>query len=249
MTTRPWEPPNAAGWRALGATMHVPDGALLASMVEWQPCFRIIASEYAGENLFDRLTGTADDSWGSADVDALRDIADLTNPSTEHSAEHTARVRPEDRVYGPGSGLIMAAFAFPGRPSRFSDGTSGVYYAARSRETAIAETCYHEARMLRGSGPCVTEKTVIEAALVADLVDIRGTHPAPAGVYDPINYAVGQQFGALIRQLDGDGIVYDAVRIPRGECVAVFRPRGLSNARPVAALRYHWDGSAVARVT
>jgi hypothetical protein len=67
-------------------------------------------------------------------------------------------------------------------------------------------------------------------------------------VYDPFDYTVGQQFGAMVRRLDGDGVVYDSVRWPRGECAAVFRPRALANAKAVAALTYHWDGTSVVRV-
>ena len=39
--------------------------------------------------------------------------------------------------------LIISAFSWPKRSSRFSDGSFGVYNAARMIETAIAETVYH----------------------------------------------------------------------------------------------------------
>ncbi len=209
----------------------------------------MIASEYVGVNLFDRLTSDA--AWSRDDEGrALREIADLTNSHVLHEAGRIELVRPEDRVYGPGSALIMASFAYPARPSRFSDGSSGgTYYAARTLETAIAETRYHETRTLRGSGPCVTEKTVIHAELDGALVDIRAGRARPAGVYDPDDYRTGQLFGGLVRELDGYGIVYDSVRHSTGECVAIFRPSVLHGARAVQTLSYHWDGDRVATVT
>lgn len=61
-----------------------------------------------------------------------------------------ALVAPEDRVAGPGSPPVMAAFTHtsPSCPSRFSDGSYGVYYAAKRLETAIEETKHHRARLL-----------------------------------------------------------------------------------------------------
>ena len=250
MTRRPWQPPGLRQLAALGVLLDTRDGPLEEDRVTWSPSHRVIASEYVGVNLFDRLTSEL--AWPRVDDEAraLREIADLTNSHVLHEAGRIEMVRPEDRVYGPGSSLIMASFAFPGRPSRFSDGSSGgTYYAARHLETAIAETRYHEARALRGSGPCVTEKTVIHAELDGTLVDIRAGRARPAGVYDPDDYRAGQMFGALVRELGGYGIVYDSVRHSTGECAGIFRPSVLRGARAVQTLSYHWDGTRVTRVT
>lgn len=215
---------------------------LQQSAISWDPCHRIIASEYAGENLFDRIADATE--W-----DDLREIADLTNPYVQNQAGQIDLVKPEDRVYGPGSGLIMAAFAWPGMPSRFSDGSRGTYYAADAEETAIAETRYHEAIFLTGSAPVVVENTLLHAALGATLVDIRLGCPAPANVYAPTQYQAGQSLGGLVRLLDGHGIVYSSVRRPGAECVAIFRPNALRNARVARTLEYEWDGNRIARVT
>ena len=57
---------------------------------------------------------------------------------------------PEERVSGPGATPVMAAFTHLNpEGSRFSDGTYGVYYAAHSLETAIAEVSHHRAVFLR----------------------------------------------------------------------------------------------------
>ena len=225
------------------------DGPLIENRVAWSPAHRVIASEYAGENLFDRLTTGIAYSRLDEEVRALREIADLTNSHALHEAGRIEMVRPEDRIFGPGSALIMASFAFPARASRFSDGSSGgTFYAALTLETAVAETRFHEERALRGSGPCVTEKTVIHADLDGVLVDIRAGNARPAGVYDPDDYRSGQLFGGLVRQLGGYGIVYDSVRHTGGECVGIFRPPVLSNARAARTLSYHWDGRRIVEV-
>ncbi|MBI2797487.1 MAG: RES family NAD+ phosphorylase [Gemmatimonadetes bacterium] len=227
MANRPWRPGKLASLAPLGLVIAAPGGALQQARVAWSPCHRLIAREYANENLFERLTANTSYAVLGDEVRALREIADLTNG-----------VRAE-------TGLIAAAFAFPGRPSRFSDGSRGAYYAARALETAIAEVAYHDARVLRGAGACVIEKSVIEATLDGTLVDIRGGRPAPAGVYHDTDYIVGQRLGGLVRELGGDGIAYDSVRHAGGACAAVFRAEVLRDARAVRTIRFAWDGMAL----
>lgn len=182
------------------------------------------------------------------ELEATQQIADLTNPHVQDILGEIELVPLADRIYGPGSGLIMAAFAFPGNPSRFSDGTRGTYYAASDRDTAIAESRYHDEIVLQGSAPCVVEKTVIETQLDATLVDVQRGRPCPPGIYDPNDYAAGQALGALVRRLEGFGVLYDSVRRPGGECAAVFRPPALTKAQAVQTLLYEWDGSRIVAV-
>lgn len=216
-------------------------GNIQEASVVWKESFRIIASEYAGENLFDRLAG--DD-----ELDDLRAIADLTSPHVLHAMGVVDLVKPGDRLYGLGAGFIMAAFAWPGKPSRFSDGSNGTYYTALAEETARAETAYHDEQFLKGSGPVMVEKTLVVTDLSSHLVDIRGGRPCPDGVYDSTDYTQGQAFGGVVRRLDGFGIVYDSVRHSGGQCAAIFRPPALSGARAVRTLEYHWDGNRMTRI-
>lgn len=48
----------------------------------------------------------------------------------------------------PEASALVASFLFPGA-SRFSDGSFGLYYAAKDIHTAIAETVHHDVRRLR----------------------------------------------------------------------------------------------------
>jgi hypothetical protein len=243
---RAWRP-EALGYAP--AAVAVPDGVLQAAHVVWRPSYRVIASEYAGENLFDRLQTQAEYAAALQELADLRAIADLTNAAVRHAAGEIDLVRAEDRVFGPRAGLIMAAFAYPRGGSRFCDGQSGgAYYAAQALETAVRETVYHAEQLLRGTEPCTLEKTVIEATLDAELVDVRAGCPTPLGVYDPADYSAGQAFAGMVRRLGGFGIVYDSVRHTWGTCAAVLRPPALSRAVAAQTLRYDWDGARVAGV-
>lgn len=244
----PWRPPGLAQFQELGVEFNV-DGQVLQETSEaWTPCHRIIASEYASENLFDRLVLDRPYPEQANEADTLRDIADLTNPHVLAEHGQIELIPAEDRTYVRGAGLIMAAFACPSPPSRFSDGSEGTYYAARSLDTAIAETRYHADQYMLGSGPCVTEKTVIEADLNGTFLDVRSGLPAPPDVYNLDDYRAGQTLGRIVRHLRGFGILYDSVRHDGGECVAVMRPPVLRDAVPVRTLQYVWDGTHITAV-
>lgn len=241
-----WHPPAFARVGASTAVVGVPGGGtppLQAADTRWTPCHRIISSEYAGENLFDRL-------GSDADLEDFLEIADLTNPGERAKAGAIELVPPQDRVYGSGSGLIMAAFAWPTQGARFSDSHAGAYYASATEQTAIAETVYHREHILRDahSPPVVMAMTLLHADLHGTLVDIRHGRPQPASVYDAVDYSAGQAFAALIRQLEGDGILYNSVRDPGGECAAVCRPPVLSSCHVERALEYHWDGAHISKI-
>ncbi len=111
------------------------------ALPEWEHQYRIISSEYPPVNFFETLV----------DLELMEElffIEDLTNDRLRDEAGDIALVAPEDRVCGPGSSPVMAAFSHVGLASRFTDGSFGVYYAGESLETAIAETKFHRERFL-----------------------------------------------------------------------------------------------------
>ena len=79
-------------------------------------------------------------------------------------------------------------------------------------------------------------------------LDVRAPRPAPAGIYDPVDYTAGQALGIIVRTLRGFGILYDSVRRRGGECVAVMRPPVLRGAVAVQTLQFVWDGTTVTDV-
>ncbi len=214
------------------------------SAVRWLPCYRIIPSRFPPINLFERVTDPAD-------LETVLDIESMTNDRLRNEVGSLNLVPPEDRISGPGTSPIMAAFThLPPYGSRFTDGSFGVFYAGRTLETAIAETKYHREAFLRAtSEPRIElDMRVYAVDLDAVLHDIRGMRDIMLGIYDPSSYTASQALAIEIRNSGSSGVAYDSVRKPGGECVAIFKPRVLSNCRQERHVTYVWDGSSISIV-
>jgi hypothetical protein len=212
--------------------------------VRWHPCYRLVPSLYPSKGLFDRVAD-------AADIDNLIDAEAETNPRVRQQLGEMSLIPPEERLRGPGSTPIMAAFTHLNpNGSRFSDGTYGVYYAARSLHTAIQETKYHRERFLSETRlkPMHVHLRIYAAQLNALLHDIRGRRAQLPKIYDPASYRESSRFGAQLRAGGSYGIAYDSVRDPGGQCAALFRPRALSRCREIGHLLYHWDGNRISGV-
>ena len=207
----------------------------------WRPTLRAVPSRFPPVSLFDRVAH-------ADELEAVAAIQALTNPRLRAEAGEISLVPPAERVAGPGSTPVMAAFTHLNpRGSRFSDGTWGVYYAADSLEGAVAEVGYHCARfMAETRQPAIeVDYRVYHADLLQPLHDLRG--PRWADAHAPDTYAASAALARALRAAGAWGLLYRSVRHAGGQCVAVFRPRALK--LPVlqgAHVTLCWDGSAIA---
>jgi len=186
-----------------------------------------------------------------SDLEAVIAVESLTNDRLRDEVGDIRLVPQEDRISGPGTSIIMAAFTHLNPDgSRFSDGSYGVFYAARELETAIAETRYHREVFMRATNQerMELDMRVYLVDLMAELHDIRGRQKDLSPVYDRDDYSAGQGLGGSLRSEGSNGIVYHSVRHDGGQCAGVFRPRVLSNCRQGRHLCYVWDGAEISDV-
>jgi hypothetical protein len=212
--------------------------------VRWAQACRIAPTRYPAIMLYDRVAD-------AADFDALYALEAMTNERVRDEVGEIERVPKEDRVFGPGSGPIMAAFTHVNAlGSRFSDGSYGVFYAARERATAVAETRYHHARFLAATGepPMHLPMRLYHVAIDARLHDLRPVGAASGAVHDPDDYTAARALGRRLRAEGSTGVAYRSVRHARGQCVGLFRPRGASRCLHAAYLLYAWDGKGFSDV-
>lgn len=214
----------------------------MVSELDWDPTYRIIPSRYPVVGIFDEVADPAD-------LETVVALAAATNPRVLDEAGTLRLVRDADRVTGPGTTPVMAAFTHA-MPSRFGDGTFGIYYAARDLRTAIAETAHHRARFLRDA-KLPNERLdmrVYRARVRGTYDDLRG-RKASDPLYDPDDYAAGQRYGARLYRADKvDGIAFASVRRRGGECVAAFRPTRVGACTVAGHLEYRFAAYALEAV-
>jgi hypothetical protein len=207
----------------------------------WPKIYRIIPSKFPPINFFERIV--APDQ-----IEAAWYLESLTNDRLRDEAGDIALVPKEERVSGPGASVVMAAFTHIGIPSRFSSGDYGVYYAARSLETAIRETAFHRSRFLAATlePPGEVDMRAFVGRINRPLKDVRG--PRFDYLHDPHDYTVSQAFGKQRHEAGDWGLVYRSVRHQGGECIAAFRPSAVSVPMQGSALGYVWNGERIIRV-
>jgi hypothetical protein len=201
----------------------------------------VINTRYPPIHVFERVADPAD--W-----DTLLRVEELTNPRARVEWGEIALVPPAERVAGAGASWVMAAFTHIGRPSRFSDGSYGVYYAARALLTAVFETAFHFARFLRATAePAGTElelRVLVSKRIDQPYHDLRAGYPE---LHLPDDYAPSQAFATPLRSAGSNGLIYNSVRHTGGICLAIFRPKAIPLPAQGPHLRYHFDGQRIDR--
>lgn len=215
---------------------------LPVSEVTLATTWRVISSRYPRIAIFERIASPER-------FKALLEIESMTNPRIRQQVGAFEMIPQEDWVTGEGANFIMSAFTkfSPDKPSRFSDGTYGVYYCAANRETAVSETVYHREKFMRDTdeGPELLMMRVLTTKLKAGLHDIRQKREDLPAVYASDDYRAGQEIGQQLKEAKAWGIAYASVRHDGGECFGIFRPAALSNCREAAYLGYFWDGERI----
>ena len=208
--------------------------------LDWPCHYRIIPSKYPPIALYENLI----------DPDLLPEayaIEALTNERLREEAGEIDHVLPEDRIVGPGSSPVMAAFTHPAE-GRFSGGSYGVYYAADTLETALAETRHSRAAFMRRTHeePGEIDMRTYVGEILKPARDVRGL--GFEALHLPDDWSPAQAFGRHARDQQEWAIVYNSVRHSGGQCLAALRPPAVSIPRPGPHFGYYWDGEAISHV-
>ena len=200
--------------------------------------FRLIPSHFPPIALFENLLDPSE-------LDAAYALESLTNDRLRDQAGDIALVPTEDRVSGPGTTPIMAAFTHTGFESRFTRGQYGVYYAARDIETALCESKFSRARLLSATNEGAQTITMrcYSCEVNADFWDVRDNESA----HHPNSFEAAQSIGQQARDAGAYGVFYRSVRRPGGECIAALRPKAMvPPAKQTSHYQFYWDGNTIA---
>lgn len=213
------------------------------SRIEWEDAVRIIRSAFPPIDLFEDIADPAD--WP-----LLISAEQKTNPRVMANFGNLDLVPVERRVGGNGASHLMAPFTHVStdRPSRFTDGTSGVLYVGDAFETALFETIHHHERFMARTAEdagWTSQFREIVLSVHADLHDLRGLEREEHPALDSDAYQASQELAKSLKRAGSDGVVYPSMRHAGGECVGLFYPDCASAPIQGRHLDYHWDGERV----
>lgn len=223
--------------------MELTDVPPLAHVVS-EKCWRLIPSRFPPIPVFERVSTPED-------FDILYALESLTNDRLREASGNLGLVAPQDRAFGTGAGYIMAAFTHLNPDgSRFSNGTWGVYYAAKDLDTAIAETKYHNEKFMRATNepPMGIDMRVLVAKVTAKLHDLTGEAFQGTAIYDTKSYQASQNLARRLKAANSDGVLFLSVRHPGGQNLGIFRPNALESCVQERHLEFMWDGEAISTV-
>ena len=220
------------------------------SKIKWQKSYRLIPSRYPPIDLFDDIASPED--WEN-----LARAECKTNPRIRKKIADISTIPKEKRICGDGANWVMAAFTHisKNRPSRFSDGSHGVYYCANDFETALQETIFHQGRFLKATKQKAGWTTVMReliAKIDNDFHDITSANDNNIDniiannkfekELDPDSYEHSHILAKKLRNQNSNGITYPSVRRKGGQCLAVFWPNAISIPKQGSHWQYHWNG-------
>lgn len=208
------------------------------TLARWKGVVRLVPSRFPVAGLFDRVAV-------AADLEAVFELEGWTNDRISTEAGLLHNIPREEWVVGkPMSSVVMAAFCHPRiGGARFSGEDRGAWYAARTLETALAESVFHRTREIGEVGGYETrmQLRVYLADISARLHDIR-TMRGGSVYHDPDDYAPSQRLGRSLLEAGSNGILYGSVRHAGGECIACFRPKLVKNVRQGGHFEFRWEG-------
>jgi RES domain len=209
------------------------------SRIGWRATSRLISSRYPSVGILDRVASPDD-------LDLVIALEGWTNDRLSNELGILHLLPSDEWVTGPMASVVMAAYCHPGIDGgRFHGPERGAWYAARTRETAIAETVYRRTRELAEVGFFDTRVQMREYLADFDAMfhDVRAHEPRWKAVHDPDSHEASKRLGQSLLADGSNGIAYRSARNPGGECLACFRPKLVRNVRVGGHFEYRWQGS------
>jgi RES domain-containing protein len=190
------------------------------------------------------------------DLAALEEIESATSGRLRAQQSGAERLDRRELVYGfPHAHFINAAFAYflPRSLNRFNGPGRGAWYAARARDTCVAEVAFHMERELANIAHfnATVDYAELYASFIGDFVDLRGAKPRPQFL-DPNpdrSYAAGNVFADAVRDAGHYGVVYPSARHLGGTCLVALVPHAVQSVAQGAVIRLAWTGTPGPRVS
>lgn len=175
----------------------------------------------------------------ASEMAILQEIESLTDDRVRQAAGNNLQVKRDDVLSGSHAEVVMAAFTHIGKPSLFTDGSFGVYYASFSELTAVSETVKQREAFLLATkqSSCEINMQMYNGYAQQPLLDLRGKKSS-------FN---SRELAKNLRAQGGWGFIYSSL-VDQSENVAALRPPAVTIPKPAKQLRYIWNGTNITDV-
>ena len=189
---------------------------------------RVIASNYPPLDLYE-------DVASPEDFEVAIEYEMITSDRATDELGRILAIDPEDRLLGPGSTPVMAAFAYPNQYARFNTTDHGAYYAAETLKGALSEHGHHwlnnflaDAQISESPEPMMMVREYTNQ-LARPIHDIRDRATYQFAFHDS-DYTESQKFSAMLRENeDSNGVLYESLRLEGCLCIAAFKPAAVTS--------------------
>ncbi|HCW89245.1 MAG TPA: hypothetical protein DHU56_04200 [Marinobacter sp.] len=167
-------------------------------------------------------------------------LAELESETSDRVVNWPRFIAGEDYRAGPGWSPVMASFCYP-REGRFNKAQRGAYYAGDSAETAIREWAWHTGQVWRGWGLTNEVSATVRCytgQVTEPLLDIRGQNE----YHHDTDYRASQILASGLLEQNEYGILYNSVRNPGSEAIALLRPTATTPVTQAGHYVLQWSG-------
>lgn len=217
--------------------MHKEDGRYISFKEKF---YRIIPTRKPRINLYEDIVS-------ENELEILHSIEMKTNARIREEYNETKLIKDENKYTGKNPHLVNSAFLYHSiaKPTRFSNGSYGVFYCAKELECAIEETKHHRLNFLQSTNEktATSQMSVLMGNLEGIFCDIR--NKPLVKIYYPDDYTYSQEFGLKIKEDQKDGIAYDSIRYKSGTCYAIFKPNVIKKIKETKCLKYILDNGHI----
>jgi len=191
---------------------------------------RLIPSRYNDDTVLNRI---ADDA---RELQTLIELDSSTNDRLMGEANLLPGISVHELLFGVEHAPVVNAAFTHAHPegSRFNGPDRGAWYAGFELKTSQAEVAFHKSQELKEIAWDKPETFTFDDYLAdfrGTFHDLRGGHAGYRQVLDPDSYSASQKLAQELLAGGSAGIVYPSVRLPKGTCIACFRPTLVTNVR------------------
>ena len=167
-------------------------------------------------------------------------LAELESETSDRVVNWPRFIDENDYRAGPGWSPVMASFCYP-REGRFNSAIRGAYYAGDCPETAIREWTWHTSKIWRGWGLTNEVSATVRCFtghVAKPLVDVRHIKQYQHAT----DYRASQKFAERLLARNEFGILYNSVRNPGAQAIALLRPPATTPVTQAGHYVLQWSG-------